>query len=69
MLFAEYDYDLDIAVQREEARQQGIAQGIAQGMLKTLFSLVREKLLTLEVASEKANMTPEAFKQLLNQSN
>lgn len=65
MLFAEYDYDLDIAVQREEARQQGIAQG----MLKTLFSLVREKLLTLEVASEKANMTPEAFKQLLNQSN
>lgn len=65
MLFAEYDYDLDIAVQREEARQQGIAQGI----LRNLIELVREKLLTLEVASEKANMTPEAFKQLLNQSN
>ena len=39
MLIAEYDYDTDIAVQREEAgriafaegREQGITQGISQG--------------------------------------
>ena len=32
MLVAEYDYDTDIAVQREEAgRIQGISQGISQG--------------------------------------
>ena len=35
MLIAEYDYDTDIAVQREEAGKiaftQGISQGISQG--------------------------------------
>ena len=35
MLIAEYDYDVDIAVQREEEReialQEGIAQGISEG--------------------------------------
>ena len=32
MLVAEYDYDLDIQVQREESYNAGIAQGITQGM-------------------------------------
>ena len=31
MLIAEYDYDTDVAVQREESLQQGIAQGVQQG--------------------------------------
>lgn len=31
MLLAEYDYDTDIAVQREESLRIGIRQGIAQG--------------------------------------
>ena len=31
MLVAEYDYDTDIAVQREEERQIAFAQGIEQG--------------------------------------
>ena len=31
MLIAEYDYDTDIAVQREESLRIGIQQGIAQG--------------------------------------
>ena len=38
MLIAEYDYDVDIAVQREEALQEGAAKGfsigIAQGEAK-----------------------------------
>ena len=38
MLIAEYDYDVDIAVQREEALQEGEAKGfsigIAQGEAK-----------------------------------
>ena len=31
MLLAEYDYDTDIAVQREESLRIGIRQGLAQG--------------------------------------
>ena len=32
MLIAEYDYDTDIAVQREEAGKIAFAQGITQGI-------------------------------------
>ena len=32
MLVAEYDYDTDIAVQREESLRIGIQQGIEQGI-------------------------------------
>ena len=32
MLLAEYDYDTDIAVQREESLRIGIQQGIEQGI-------------------------------------
>ena len=32
MLVAEYDYDTDIAVQRQESLMIGIQQGIAQGI-------------------------------------
>ena len=31
MLIAEYDYDTDIAVQREEEREIALQEGIAQG--------------------------------------
>ena len=31
MFFGEYDYDMDIAVQREEAFEDGHASGIAEG--------------------------------------
>lgn len=48
--------------------QQGFSQGISQGILKNLIELVREKLLTLEVAAAKANMSEEEFKKLLAQS-
>ena len=45
MLIAEYDYDTDIAVQREEAGKiafaQGISQGISQGSLKAKLETAR----------------------------
>ena len=31
MLLTEYDYDTDIAVQRQEAYEDGMEQGISQG--------------------------------------
>ena len=40
MLVAEYDYDTDIAVQREESLRIGIQQGLEQG-LKQGFSVER----------------------------
>ena len=44
MLIAEYDYDVDIAVQREEEReialQEGISEGIHQKALETAKNLV-----------------------------
>ncbi|MBQ4555906.1 MAG: hypothetical protein IJA53_12455 [Spirochaetaceae bacterium] len=51
MLMTEYDYDTDIAVQREEAYeaglskglQQGISQGISQGIKQGVY---QEKLET-----------------------
>ena len=46
MLIAEYDYDVDIAVQREEALQEGEAKGfligIAQGEAKGLSEGISE---------------------------
>ena len=34
MLIAEYDYDVDIAVQREEEREIALQEGITQGKLE-----------------------------------
>ena len=45
MLIAEYDYDTDIAVQREEAGKiafaKGISQGLSQGSLKAKLETAR----------------------------
>ena len=50
MLIAEYDYDTDIAVQREEAGRiafaQGISQGVSQGSRQKAFETA--KLMKLE---------------------
>ena len=45
MLIAEYDYDTDIAIQREEAGKiafaRGIYQGISQGSLQKALETAR----------------------------
>ena len=45
MLIAEYDYDTDVAVQREESLQIGIQQGIAQGVQQGFSDGSRQKAL------------------------
>ena len=50
MLVAEYDYDTDIAVQREESLRIGIQQGIQQGFADGSY--------------QKALETAKAFKRL-----
>ena len=32
MILTEYDYDIDIAVQREEAYEEGLSKGMSQGI-------------------------------------
>ena len=41
MLIAEYDYDTDIAVQREEAGKIAFAQGISQGSRQKALETAR----------------------------
>ena len=45
MLLAEYDYDTDIAVQREESLRIGIQQGIEQGTEQGFLTAHTKKLL------------------------
>ena len=45
MLIAEYDYDTDIAVQREEAGKIAFAKGISQGLSQGLSQGSRQKAL------------------------
>ena len=79
MLMTEYDYDTDIAVQREEAYedglskglQQGISQGISQGMKQGAY---QEKLetaknfismgLSIEQISRGTGLSLETLQQL-----
>ena len=54
MLIAEYDYDTDIAVQREEEREIAFAEGEAKGIAQGFSDGARQKALE----------TAKAFKQL-----
>ena len=67
MLIAEYDYDVDIAVQREEEReialQEGISEGSYQAKLETAKNLL---VLGLSVANiaQATGLTEREIKQL-----
>ena len=45
MLLAEYDYDTDIAVQREESLRIGIERGIEQGIQQGFSDGLHQKAL------------------------
>ncbi len=55
MLVAEYDYDLDIQVQREESYNAGIAQGITQGIAQGMQQGEARGFLTTARRMKKAN--------------
>ena len=66
-----HDYALETA--RAEGIEQGLERGIEQGLergkvegsLSMLLNLVRQGLLTPEVASEQLGMTVSEFEELL----
>ena len=44
MFIDEYDYDTDIAVQREEAMEEGIEQGAQQQAIQDAVELLKENI-------------------------
>ena len=66
-----HDYALECAeakgIERglEQGLERGRAEGIEQGLKKGLVNLVRQHLLTSEVASEQLGMTVAEFEELL----
>ena len=67
MFFGEYDYDMDIAVQREEAFEDGEARGLAEGehnkALETAQNLLRMGL-SKEQISQAVGLPAEEIAEL-----
>ena len=57
------DYALETA--RAEGLEQGLEQGLERGKLFAFLDMVRQGLLTPEVASEQLGMTVAEFKEFL----
>ena len=57
------DYALETA--RAEGLEQGQSEGIEEGLKVGLLNLVRQGLLTSEVASQQLGMTVAEFEDLL----
>lgn len=60
MLIAEYDYDTDIAVQREEAGKIALAKGISQGAMQKALETARNLLqfgLSVENIAQATGLT------------
>ena len=57
------DYALETA--RAEGLEQGLERGKVEGSLSMLLNLVRQHLLTAEVASQQLGMTVAEFESLL----
>ena len=60
MLIAEYDYDTDIAVQREEASKIAFAQGISQGSRQKALqdaSNFKRRGVSVDIISQATGLT------------
>ncbi|UTC66816.1 Rpn family recombination-promoting nuclease/putative transposase [Treponema sp. OMZ 789] len=67
MLIAEYDYDTDIAVQRQESLMIGIQQGIEQGSYQKAFETAKNLLamnLPIENIAQATGLSIEEVKAL-----
>ena len=63
MLWGEYNYDEDIAAQRQEAFDDGISQGIQQKAIETAKALLREDI-SIDIITRTTGLSTEAVKQL-----
>ena len=67
MLLTEYDYDTDIAVQRQEAYEDGVEKGISQGSqqkaIETAKNMLKEGL-SVEQISRCTSLTVDTIDKL-----
>ena len=54
---------------RQEGIEQGIEQGLQQGRIHALIELVNDRVLTIEKAAEKADMSVEEFRNAMENAN
>lgn len=47
----------------DHIEERGMERGMEQGMLQTLFSLIEDNILPLDIAAQKAGFTIEDFKK------
>ena len=67
MLMTEYDYDTDIAVQREEAYEDGLSKGMKQGAYEKAIETAKNLFhlgLTIEQISTVTGLSLETIQQL-----
>ena len=64
MLIAEYDYDVDIAVQREEEREIALKEGIAQGKQEGISEGSYQKALETARLTKQANCKLDFIMQI-----
>ena len=63
MLLTEYDYDTDIAVQRQEAYESGISQGAQQKAIETAKILLLKNI-SVDIISECTGLPVDEIKEL-----
>ena len=67
MLLTEYDYDTDIAVQRQEAYEDGVEKGISQGSQQKAIETAKNFIsmgLSVEQVAQGTGLSIETVKSL-----
>ena len=67
MLWGEYNYDEDIAAQRQEAFDDGLSKGVSQGIqqkaIETAKALLNEDI-SIDVITRTTGLSTETIEQL-----
>ena len=67
MILTEYDYDTDIAVQREEAYEEGLNKGISQGAEQAKIETAKNMLengISKEIIANCTGLSHEEVEKL-----
>ncbi len=58
--------ELDMRSLQQESEARGLEKGLEKGKLQTLIDLVKDGLLTVAIAAQKAGLTEDGFKKAMN---
>ena len=68
MFIGEYDYDTDIRVKTEEAREDGLAIGAQQKAVEAATNLLKMNILTIEQISQATKLSVEEVTKLAKEA-